>query len=747
MLSGEKYSYRLLAILIAVFVCAPVSSFAQDAAVKTDNGQKSESKTGEIQQLMEEGMKEIDFYSLEELLNVEIEVASLFAEDELVVGSMVSSITSDQWKRLGARRQTDALSNELSVVVYPFVVGYNAPAIRGYATDFSSKGIGSLLDGVPVNDFTSGTAAPVTEFGLGTLDRIEMIKGPGSAIYGSDAFHGVISMKTFESEKDQYSIECAGAYPLYGDGNIKISQGFADNFLRLNMAASTTGQTPLVQKYDYDYPGTVGILPTPAANGSGERDTAYKAHTGVLKLTVNPGDKLKINLGSYVNYGKFSEFPGIAVYPSFGSLQKNDTSGQEIFFFMENGSIAYKFINDIAIETNGYFWQYTRNTWLRSDMYNSTSYDDGTESRSGANFIVKQADNAINLQWLFGYSLTYFKIASSTQQYLNMNPDPETIESMGEIGVKNPKKDNPYSGKSRAIHSVYTQTKFGVIKDYLYLLAGGRIDNYSDFGNQYTPRGGLIFLPEKKSSIKALYGRAFRAASASEVYGIYGYTNENKDIKPETIDIYELIFMHKGKKWKVTINGYYSKWENGLTIDLNNNILEIIAENEWPFNTVNKGKNTSYGGEGSIFYSFEPFAVDLGISYNRSKALDVTKIDISTFTTSIISEEDYVAFPEYIANAGFYYTLNPVGINFYLNNRFYYKMKETHYNKKNDPEDLPLYWRMDLNVHKIIDKRLELILDISNILDRENRIPSVYGAEDGYVEPGTSVLLRAGYRI
>lgn len=56
---------------------------------------------------------EIDFYSLEELLNVEVEVASLFMKDELVVGSTVLSITPEKWKRPGARRNHEALNNEM----------------------------------------------------------------------------------------------------------------------------------------------------------------------------------------------------------------------------------------------------------------------------------------------------------------------------------------------------------------------------------------------------------------------------------------------------------------------------------------------------------------------------------------------------------------------------------------------------------------------------------------------------------
>ena len=79
-------------------------------------------------------------------------------------------------------------------------------------------------------------------------------------------------------------------------------------------------------------------------------------------------------------------------------------------------------------------------------------------------------------------------------------------------------------------------------------------------------------------------------------------------------------------------------------------------------------------------------------------------------------------------------------------------MKHTHFNKTEitpgkDPEDLPLYWRLDLNINKIIDDHSEVTIDIHNLLNRKNHIPSLPGAEDGLEEPGISVLIRAGYRL
>jgi outer membrane receptor protein involved in Fe transport len=108
---------------------------------------------------------------------------------------------------------------------------------------------------------------------------------------------------------------------------------------------------------------------------------------------------------------------------------------------------------------------------------------------------------------------------------------------------------------------------------------------------------------------------------------------------------------------------------------------------------------------------------------------------------------EYDTFPEYSIQAGLHYKLRPVDINFYLNNRIYLHMMEANKNLNPDAEDLPPYHRMDLNISKVVADKSEIYLDIRNILNRKNRVSSVMGAKDGYLEPGISVMLRAGYKL
>ena len=133
--------------------------------------------------------------SFEELMQVSAYSASFFEHDLLTVGSSVSVIERADWERKGARRTLDAIAQEPAVMLLPSINGLNVIAIRGYGGAESARGIATLIDGVPMNGPNFGTGQYVVQnVSLGVLDRIEVIRGPGSALYGSDAFHGVLSL-------------------------------------------------------------------------------------------------------------------------------------------------------------------------------------------------------------------------------------------------------------------------------------------------------------------------------------------------------------------------------------------------------------------------------------------------------------------------------------------------------------------------------------------------------------------------
>lgn len=690
-------------ILITSFISLPRITSAQ---VDADSAR--------LEELYSDERTDIEDFSLEELLDVEIAIASLFAEDELVTGSTVSCITAKEWKQLGARRFHEALNNEMSVQTTSNIGGMYNIAIRGYTNTESREGVAAIIDGIPTSEITVGTAfMAMPNCELGILDRIELIKGPGSAIYGADAFHGVLSMKTFESDNDYYSIEGAGAFPLYGDANVKVSQGIADDIIRIDTAFSTSYQDD--QELEYKYEDEDGQTKT------SEYSNSFKSRSGVFKIRINPVDKLKAGFGAYMTYYNGEKYPGIGKASGARPLDKDYTDA-ETTYYIGNGKLTYKLPCSISMEALGYYKR-SRNELYIISAPTTGLLQEATADHYGWQVCIKQPDNPINLQWFAAYSYVFGEV-KEFEKYLMVNLSEKS------------KMSNESAGYSVGIHSVFSQIKWGAVKERLYLLLGGRVDNYSMWGNQVCPRGGIIFLPTRKSSIKALYGRAYKAPTQVHINGIYPYIEGNENIEPEKMDVYELIYMYKKHDFKFSVSGFYNQWKDAITVLQRSGGYNIF---------INRGKKESMGGELNLFYNYNPFEFDIGFSYITSRAIDAQDPE----DPADCSEEiKYSAFPEYSINAGIYYTLMPVEVTFYLNNRIFLNMKESHTDANNPyPDDLPPYYRLDLNISKIINDKAEFYLDIRNLLNRENRVPSVYGAKDGYLEPGISVMLRAGYKI
>jgi outer membrane receptor for ferrienterochelin and colicin len=676
---------------------------------------------------------------LEEVMNLEVkvEVASLFMEDELLVASTVSNISSNDWEKSGARRTYEAFMNEMSVMTYN-TVSSHAIAIRGYTSNFSAvRGLATSLDGVPLNTMSYGTALyGIPNFELGTLDRIEMIKGPASAIYGSDAFHGVISMQSIESDSNTYSVKVrGGGEPSYREGNIRISHGIGEK-IRINTAISASHQGD--QNLAYEHTG----------NGPGVYRNLYDSVSGVLKVTLNPSDRLKIDWGAY-----FADFEG---HDFFGlvSLAWNrdqldygtNTISGDTDFYMGRGSISYQFENDINIEARGYIWESDALAIVPSFDYGGGTYMPGIETgywgqvdrRYGGDLIIKQSHNPFNIQWVLGYFYTFMETPDATI-YNKNNSTGEITELVFSAGQTPGKR--LFEGVDRSINSIIAQTKWRFIKDRLYLLLGARYDDYSDFGSQFTPRAGVIFLPAEDSAIKLLYGNAFRAPVGAELKGV-NFTRGNPDIKPETIDVYELAYLSRGDHWKLSTTGFYSKWKDGIT-------WKPVTGDPDGFTSAydNMSESRSYGCEVNGSYSFTSIGIitDFGFSYVKSETLHKENA----------GDHEFGAFPKFMARAGVNYQA-PFGINIYINNRIYWDMTESvedaffenlAMTTMKKPDKLPTYWRVDLNFNKILSSRIKIGMDIRNLLDRRNYTPSLWGNPGGDEEPGISVLLKVIYSI
>jgi len=264
----------------------------------------------------------------------------------------------------------------------------------------------------------------------------------------------------------------------------------------------------------------------------------------------------------------------------------------------------------------------------------------------------------------------------------------------------------------------------------VHIVLGGRLDEYSDLGTQQHPRLGIIFNPTEDSALKLLYGEAFRPSAAVEFSGFAAAIQGGGEfLKPETIRTTELVYIKHEKQWNTGLTLFHSRWRDGIVIGGNPAPTTLF-----PLKYINQAKNSAKGLEASIEWEGSAWSMDANTSYVKSK--------------NDINNEEYAAFPRYIVNVGLGYELNDQKTHVYFKNRLHYDVAEYPVsNSRPNSSDLAHYWRSDLNIDHAYNTRANVYLNIRNLFDRDNRLPSVWQSVGGEPGEGFSVMLGLRYDL
>ncbi|HED15664.1 MAG TPA: hypothetical protein ENI64_02415 [Gammaproteobacteria bacterium] len=635
--------------------------------------------------------------SIEELLDVPITSTAYFEEDWLHAGSTVTVIDEKDWQQRGARRTQDALLNQPSLAISSNFLGQFSTRIRGFSLS-TARGIETLWDGVPISSFNLGTAdVDRTNIQLNTLNSIEVIRGPGSAFYGAGAFFGAISLQAFESDEDLISTSISAATNGYYNTSAKLSRALDSNN-RMNIAVSTNGQPN--QNLQYDYTDTATGL-----RATNERDYKYNSYTLVAKLNSSPEKEWSYKAGLYYDYNDQNRFHSEGINTATSDISDNRSD-----MAMGQFSITRRLDAGSSLEAQAYHWQQVHDFSFTQPQLGGINADiHGKETRSAVKLIYRNDNLFANTRSSMAFSYRRDKINEARRVISN---------TAGNILVD---ANLPIAGVDRTITSFLLDNATSFMDDRLTLRYGLRFDSYSDFGNQTTPRLGIIYALNPNEVVKLLYGNAFRAPTAIEVGGT-PFIKGRPDIKPETIDTYELVYMRQTSNSKLELVAFYSRWEDAiLSLDTSgNNIPDTFG---------NVGDNQSEGLEASYEIYSGNWRHTINASYVKSE------------NTS--TNQDYVAFPKYIVNIGTGYRFDQK-LSLYVNNRLQFKSQNGPGQNNRSTTSLPTYWRTDVNLTRKYSKKINLFANIRNIFNRDNYISSLGDLEGGLQDE--EISLEVGLR-
>lgn len=486
----------------------------------------------------QEEKKKEDLTNLDisELLKVEIVTgASKFAQKVTEAPASVTIITAEEIKKFGYRTLADVVRS-----VRGFYVNndrnYSYVGVRGFSRpgDYNSRVL-LLLDGHRVNEpvYDSGLYGTDGLLDIDLIDQIEVIRGPSSSLYGTNAFFGVINVipkKGAKMDGLQLSVD-AGSLDTYR-GRISYGKKF-DSGADLMLSTSfydSKGQRRLYYK-EFDSPET---------------------HNGIYE--DNDYDEFNNFFGSLtyraftLQSGFYNRKKGIPT-GSYGTVfndRRNKTLDRGTSLDLK---YERSFANDLMLTARvGYHGYYYTGDYVYDYAENETPV------------LVIDRDK-VNGKW-WGTEVNVVKNVASKHKLNfgseyrdNFQQDQQNFDVDPYFSYLDDRRDS-------RVWALYTQDEYAITKK-LVLNAGVRFDHYSTFGGTTNPRLGLIYNALKKTWIKLLYGQAFRAPNVYELYYQSNAFKANPNLDPESIKTSEIVLEHYiGDHFRVSASGYYYKIKN-----------------------------------------------------------------------------------------------------------------------------------------------------------------------------------------
>jgi iron complex outermembrane receptor protein len=477
----------------------------------------------------------------------------------------VTLITADQIRKYGYRTFAQILQSVPGLFA-TYDRNYDYLGIRGFNRpgDYNSRVL-VLVDGHRLNDAVYdqapiGTDSPID---VDLIERVEVVRGPSSSLYGTNAFFGVINVITKRGR------DIKGAEASWENSSYTSNKG------RLTYGQKLSNGLEFIASGSYYYSvGQQNVFyqefNTPDQNnGIAHRMDQDTFHNFFAKASY--GDFTL--QGGYV--GRKKRIPTSA----FGTLFNNGRDATVDNRGYLDLKYQHDFANQLTVKGRLYYDRYYYRGDFLLDYPPPTLNQDflTTDQVGGELTLVKRLFDKHKVT-LGGEFRSQFRMDQS-------NKDAEPPATY----LDDKRKSN--------IGAFYLQDEFA-ITDRLILNAGFRYDHYSTFGGTVNPRAGLIYT-WRDTTAKLLYGRAFRAPNPFEQFYVASVGSKaNPGLKPETINTYELVLeQYLGHHIRGSVSGYYYEIDKLISqvLDPSDNLLvyqngskitakgfELALEGKWP---------------------------------------------------------------------------------------------------------------------------------------------------------------------
>lgn len=525
---------------------------------------------------------------LQSLMDVTVTTASKFTEKLSDAPGVMTVVTQDELTRFGGLTLSEILDRVpgLSLSIASFT-DRSIVAVNGDQTEINGGHVLFLIDGRPIREvLEGGLVGDILEsFPVAILERIEVIRGPGSVLYGSDAYSGVINLITKKADGDSVTVTGMGA-----QGGGDVSHGEI-SFQRGDLSIVGAGQFHQNPVWD----------------------TPVWAAYGGLQNEAIPNRSQGAYLG--LNY------KGLSLMSSFTDWNTDYIEGA-----VGNARWRRGFVD------LGYGWK-IRPLW---DMSFNVTYSRTTlNARDSIPFITRDSSEAL-FEWSNRLTLTRRDKLTFGALY-NYQQGHELFYAGAAPSV--------IAHGSRPGEAAYVQIDHALTGS-VKIIGGLQENKVGSLSLDVVPRAGVIWSPTAHFGVKALYSEAYRAPSISETTMDYVPPPSvggpsligNPNLLPEKVATTDLDFSYQASRFQGSIDFFHSKQTDSIVEDTASLTNAYINLGEAVFNGIEAEvkyyvkKNffltgsmlyqTNHDGAGTSNITPIPnFGAKAGVGYKSSRGL------------------------------------------------------------------------------------------------------------------------------
>lgn len=519
---------------------SPVDALAQDAA--KDAAEPTEAD-------------DVDDLDLMRLLNVEVSTASKGAESVEDAPAVITVVTREDIQRWGYRSVAEVLSHTVGFFLVDDHILPNA-GVRGVSGGLGAESniIKVMIDGRSVAyRTTSGNWLGVELIPLGSVQQIEIIRGPASALYGADAFLGVVNIITVKPEDARtVNARVDGGFSNTnpsGTADVVVSKQFGNFDVLLGAAVESADRTGL------ELPEASPAPTLPDYVGNRRYSLDLERRSAVLQSRVGlRGERGHLEFSGYLSGiergGDFAQWAQLTNDRGPNGEKYGTQIGLHQLRINMDGLLKAADQLDLALQA----------TYFQGGVLDSDRIEVGSDL-----FYVERdvsyrgIDTTLESRWRPSKDFNAIVGIETLVDEERLAPPERINRANGEaLGTAQGGTDVRLTNVG-----AFLSANYQVVDQWLKLTGGVRYDRHSQYGDQLTGRVGATSRWSPNLVAKLLYGSAFKAPSPYLLYAeplTVGDVIGNEDLEPQRIHTLEYQMSYRPNRFFDLTSGVAYSW-------------------------------------------------------------------------------------------------------------------------------------------------------------------------------------------